>query len=83
MAEALLDAGADVNARAHQGEGDTPLHAAADRGHANMVKLLLARGADPRLAAGDGQTALALAERRGAREAAEALRAAMQARREL
>lgn len=54
-AEALLDAGADVNARAAVDDagagGQTPLfHAATQYGDAGLpvVELLLARGADPR-----------------------------------
>ncbi|KAI0331990.1 ankyrin [Cubamyces sp. BRFM 1775] len=39
------DAGVDVNARDENGY--TPLHLAADRGHAEVVKVLLERGADP------------------------------------
>jgi ankyrin repeat protein len=41
---ALLDAGADVNAK--QAGGFTPLHQAADSGKAEIVAILLARGAD-------------------------------------
>jgi len=50
LATALLDAGADVNARARGGV--TALHLAADAGDAGLVSLLLARGAvvDPVLA---------------------------------
>jgi ankyrin repeat protein len=42
--EALLDSGADINARDEQNQ--TPLHLAAGRGHTPVVKLLLERGAD-------------------------------------
>ena len=41
---ALLDKGADVNAKFRYGQ--TALFKAAERGHAEVVKLLLARGAD-------------------------------------
>ena len=41
---ALLDAGADINAK--QAGGYTPLHQAADSGKAEIVAVLLARGAD-------------------------------------
>jgi ankyrin repeat protein len=41
----LLEKGADV--KAHDGLGQTPLYAAAERGKADMVKLLLDKGADP------------------------------------
>lgn len=39
----------------------TGLHVAAEHGHADMVKLLLASGADPMLADGWGHTAAHLA----------------------
>lgn len=42
---ALLDKGADVNAKFRYGA--TALFKAAERGHTEVVKLLLARGADP------------------------------------
>jgi len=42
---ALLDKGADVNAKFRYGQ--TALFKAAERGHANVVKVLLDRGADP------------------------------------
>lgn len=38
--------------------GHTPLHMAAENGHANVVKMLLSRGGDPNLQAGDGCTPL-------------------------
>ncbi|HWT02017.1 MAG TPA: ankyrin repeat domain-containing protein [Pyrinomonadaceae bacterium] len=43
--QALLDKGADVNAKFRY--GTTALFKAAERGHTEVVKLLLARGADP------------------------------------
>jgi ankyrin repeat protein len=50
----LLDHGAGVNRRATfggltHGQGVTALHIASQRGHLAMVKLLVARGADPTL----------------------------------
>jgi ankyrin repeat protein len=49
----LLDAGADVN---RQSEGGfTALHSAAQSGQVELVRLLLERGADPRLRASDGK----------------------------
>src|SRR3712207_2495053 len=42
---ALLERGADVNARFRYGQ--TALFKAAERGHVEVVKLLLERGADP------------------------------------
>ena len=44
----LLDHGANPNARWPHWDADvTPLHLAASRGHADVVRLLLAAGADP------------------------------------
>jgi uncharacterized protein len=43
----LLDSGALVDIR--DGDGYTQLHAAAEQGHLEVVKLLLARGSDPSL----------------------------------
>jgi ankyrin repeat protein len=44
----LLDNGADPNARwGHWDAEVTPLHLAAAQGHADVVRLLLAAGADP------------------------------------
>jgi len=46
----LLDQGADPNALwAHWDANVTPLHLAALANHPDMVRLLLARGADPRI----------------------------------
>ena len=45
IARALLDGGADPNARDHGGQ--TPLHAAAKAGQEGLVRLLLEAGADP------------------------------------
>jgi ankyrin repeat protein len=47
MAAFLLDRGADPNARAAGGE--TPLHYAARFGDVSLARLLLDRGAEPRL----------------------------------
>jgi cytohesin len=47
VVEALLDAGADVNARNRNDHwGDTPLHAAAHGNQRAAAEVLLARGAD-------------------------------------
>jgi ankyrin repeat protein len=46
----LLDHGADPNALWSHWDADvTPLHLAAFANHPEMVRLLLARGADPRI----------------------------------
>lgn len=55
----LLDAGAQVNAEDNRGR--TALMIAAERGHADIVKLLLARGADPKHTDRQGKTARDLA----------------------
>jgi len=47
------------------GRGDPPLHIAARRGHAPIVRLLLERGADPNASDADGRTAMHMAAWRG------------------
>jgi hypothetical protein len=54
----LLDKGADVNAR--HGNGFTPLMAAVQNKQPETVRLLLSKGADPKIKANAGQTALSL-----------------------
>ena len=44
LIELLIANGADVNAK--RGDGNTPLHSAAERGHKEIAELLLAEGAD-------------------------------------
>lgn len=56
---AALDQGLDVNAQ--DAHGWTALHSAAFEGLPSVVKLLLERGADPRLTTIDGETPLLLA----------------------
>jgi hypothetical protein len=52
----LLEAGANAGAR--DGYGRTPLHWAADAGHADVVRLLVGAGADMSAASDDATTAL-------------------------
>ncbi len=73
-AEAALQAGADPNQRAE--EGETALHWAADRGHIAVLQLLLQHGADVNAADSDGLTPLHYAALAEQREAAEQLAAA-------
>jgi ankyrin repeat protein len=73
-AKALLDGGAEVDA--HDDAGHTPLHTAAQMGHASMVRLLLAAGADAGVRDNDDWRALHHAALSGSRETAEALLAA-------
>jgi uncharacterized protein len=52
-------AGADVNARDH--EGNSALHHAASRGDVEMLKYLIAKGADPLVVNREGQTTVDMA----------------------
>lgn len=72
IAEALLSAGADVNAR--QSDDFTPLHTAAQNGQGEMVKLLLVHGADPQARTTSSQTPADLAEAAGYAALADQLR---------
>lgn len=63
-AERYLEYGANVNA-AHADDGRTPLHAAAERGHKNMVTLLLNHGAFVNPRDNEGDTPLHLAAAAG------------------
>lgn len=56
----LLDKGADINFQ-EENSGDTPLIAAADGKHADVLDLLLSKGAKPDLTDSNGQTALVVA----------------------
>ena len=58
--QALLKAGASVSARTTN-TGVTPLHLGAASGNADVVKLLLDRGADPTIISRDGETMLSAA----------------------
>ncbi len=59
IARMLIDAGADVN---YSLKGTSFLHRAARHGHAEVVELLLARGANPLALDGKGNTPLGLTE---------------------
>ncbi len=72
VACALLEEGADPNVR--QGDGSTPLMAAAQNGQPELIRLLLQYQADPSLALPNGVTALQLAEQSGNAEAVALLR---------
>eukprot|EP00752_Nemacystus_decipiens_P010768 g9581.t1 len=60
---ALSNGSIDVDAR--DSDGFTPLMVAADKGHANMVRILLNRGADWAAVNEDGAAALHIATRNG------------------
>ena len=64
IAMVLLDKGADVNAKASD-SARTPLMLAAAKGEAEMVKILLEKGADANISDTSGKTALELAEETG------------------
>jgi ankyrin repeat protein len=53
------EAGADVNARDH--EGNSTLHHAASRGDVEMLKYLVSKGADPLVVNREGQTTVDMA----------------------
>ncbi|KAH9944144.1 ankyrin [Epithele typhae] len=57
-----VDGGPDADLNALDKNGYTPLHLAADRGHIEVVKFMLARGADRDLKDEDEYTAKELAE---------------------
>jgi ankyrin repeat protein len=73
LANALLDRGADVNARFTNSMKNTPLHAAAAGGQVELVGLLLDRGADANSPQEAGWTALHSAAQSGNREMVEVL----------
>ena len=72
IAEALLEHGADANAK--QQDGITPLQEAAQNGQVEMARLLLKHGADVNARKDDGQTALAMADQHGRQDVADLLR---------
>jgi ankyrin repeat protein len=61
----LLDRGADVNTRNSRGYSPLMLAAGSDAINADIVKLLLAKGADPSFSADYDETAQVLASHRG------------------
>ena len=65
IAELLIVAGADVNAKA---KGHTPLHHAAYDGYNEIVELLIAKGADINPKNNQGKTALDEAIEKGHKE---------------
>lgn len=69
VAKLLLAGGADVNAKT--GNGQTPLHAAANAGTAAMVELLLANGAAVNLQDNTGRAPLHVAADRGQKDIVE------------
>ncbi|MCC7415707.1 MAG: ankyrin repeat domain-containing protein [Acidobacteria bacterium] len=72
VAALLIGAGADVNAA--DAGGWRPIHQAAHSGSVDLLKQLIAQGADLDAENGDGKTAYALAQERNHREAAALLR---------
>jgi ankyrin repeat protein len=62
IAELMLAAGADVNARA---QAAAPIHGAVMGGSAEMIRLLLEKGADPNAPDFEGSSARQLAEKMG------------------
>ncbi|OQR82320.1 ankyrin repeat protein [Achlya hypogyna] len=66
VCQALISAGADMNAR--NKDGSTPLHKAAKNGHLDVVKELLAAGANPQLVNKNGDKPFAVAKRMQVRE---------------
>lgn len=75
-AKALLDAGADVGARSANSFWVLPLHSATSGGHAEIVELLLAAGAEPDPRQRHGWTPLHAAAQNGDVRSLDALLAA-------
>jgi uncharacterized protein len=73
LASALIDKGAQVDARSTNSMKNTPLHAAAAGQKAELVRLLLQQGADVSARQEGGWTALHSAAQSGHREILEAL----------
>lgn len=73
LADALLDRGAQVDARSTNAMKNTPLHAAAAGSHVDLVQLLAKRGADVNARQEGGWTALHSAAQAGNRAMVEVL----------
>jgi ankyrin repeat protein len=80
MAELLLDNKAEVNNARGSSEKSTPLHIAAQTGDTDLVRLLVARGADLNAKDIYGRTPLDVAEQYGNKEAATLLSAVLNGR---
>jgi ankyrin repeat protein len=77
VVEVLLAHNPDVNARNSTANGEnTPLHMAALRGYANLIKVLLAAGANPNLEDSVGRAPLSYAAEHGHLEVVKMLLAA-------
>lgn len=76
VAEFLVDRGVDVDAIVYQHPEWTPLMAAVNAGHLNVVKMLVQKGASLDLPDKSGKTALMIAEGRKQIQIAEFLKAA-------
>ena len=76
VAEALIDAGADLEAVSRNGMGVRPLNSSAAGGHGDVSRLLVERGADVNATQAQGFTPLHAAAQNGDAELAEVLLAA-------
>lgn len=74
VVEFLLERGAGADLRTRGPDGGTPLHAAAERGFADVAAVLLSYGADVRARDAAGATPLDRAERAHRDDVAELLR---------
>jgi ankyrin repeat protein len=75
LVDRLLVAGVDPNQETGiKGVRQRPLYFATDRGQTDIIKVLLKHGADPELAGSNGETPLALAQRKAQAELVELLK---------